>query len=156
MKQENKVEQDEQTTVTVENVDYKDKYIRLLADVDNIRKNTAKQISNAYLMANEELIKEILPYLDSLDLAINHSRDGQNNGYEVLRKQLLDILANFGVKEIEIKAVEQFDETKMNAIMSMPAQHENLHNKVKDVVKKGYMLNGNIIRYADVIVYNAA
>ena len=157
-----KVEEPKVMNVTMETVDenetnYKDLYIRTLADMDNLRKNTAKQISNAYLMANEKLIKEMLPYLDSLDLAISHhSNDEKNSGYEVLRKQLLDILAKFGVKEIEIKAAEQFDESRMNAIMSMPTQEDELRNTVYDVTKKGYTLNGNVLRYADVVVYSAA
>lgn len=157
-----KVKEPKVMNVTMETVDenetnYKDLYIRTLADMDNLRKNTAKQISNAYLMANEKLIKEMLPYLDSLDLAISHhSNDEKNNGYEVLRKQLLDTLAKFGVKEIEIKAAEQFDESRMNAIMSMPTQEDELRNTVYDVTKKGYTLNGNVLRYADVVVYSAA
>ena len=157
-----KVEEPKVMNVTMATVDenetnYKDLYIRTLADMDNLRKNTAKQISNAYLMANEKLIKEMLPYLDSLDLAISHhSNDEKNSGYEVLRKQLLDTLAKFGVKEIEIKAAEQFDESRMNAIMSMPTQEDKLRNTVCGVTKRGYTLNGNVLRYADVVVYSAA
>lgn len=156
-----KVEEPKVMNVTMATVDenetnYKDLYIHTLADMDNLRKNTAKQISNAYLMANEKLIKEMIPYLDSLDLAISHHANEKNNGYEVLRKQLLDILAKFGVKEIEILAVEPFDDSKMNAIMTMTTKDKNLHNKVYDVTKKGYTLNGNVLRYADVVVYSAA
>lgn len=159
--EEAKVEEPKVMNATMAIVDenetnYKDLYIRTLADMDNLRKNTAKQISNTYLMANEKLIKEMLPYLDSLDLAISHHSNEKNNGYEVLRKQLLDTLAKFGVKEIEIKVAEQFDESRMNAIMSMPTQEDELRNTVYDVTKKGYTLNGNVLRYADVVVYSAA
>jgi molecular chaperone GrpE len=151
MKQENT-----QTTVVTEEVDYKDKYVRLLADMDNLRKNSAKQISSAATLANEKMVKEMLPCLDAMDIAVKNAVDG-DNGYEMLRKQLLDILAKFGVQILEVKENDTFDDATMNAILSVPSQsEEQQHNTVSCVIKKGYALNGSVIRYADVIVYSAA
>lgn len=151
MKQENT-----QTTVITEEVDYKDKYVRLLADMDNLRKNSAKQISSAATLANEKMVKEMLPCIDAMDIAVKNAVDG-DNGYEMLRKQLLDILAKFGVQIIEVKENDTFDDAIMNAILAVPSQSsEQHHNTVSCVTKKGYTLNGNVIRYADVIVYSAA
>lgn len=151
MKQENT-----QTTVITEEVDYKDKYVRLLADMDNLRKNSAKQISSAATLANEKMVKEMLPCIDAMDIAVKNAVDG-DNGYEMLRKQLLDILAKFGVQIIEVKENDAFDDEIMNAILAVPSQSsEQHHNTVSCVTKKGYTLNGNVIRYADVIVYSAA
>ena len=151
MKQENT-----QTTVITEEVDYKDKYVRLLADMDNLRKNSAKQISSAATLANEKMVKEMLPCIDAMDIAVKNAVDG-DNGYEMLRKQLLDILAKFGVQIIEVKENDAFDDAIMNAILAVPSQNsEQHHNTVSSVTKKGYTLNGNVIRYADVIVYSAA
>ena len=151
MKQENT-----QTTVVTEEVDYKDKYVRLLADMDNLRKNSAKQISSAATLANEKMVKEMLPCIDAMDIAVKNAVDG-DNGYEMLRKQLLDILAKFGVQIIEVKENDAFDDAIMNAILAVPSQSsEQHHNTVSCVTKKGYTLNGNVIRYADVIVYSAA
>ena len=151
MKQENT-----QTTVITEEVDYKDKYVRLLADMDNLRKNSAKQISSAATLANEKMVKEMLPCIDAMDIAVKNAVDG-DNGYEMLRKQLLDILAKFGVQIIEVKENDAFDDELMNAILAVPSQSsEQHHNTVSCVTKKGYTLNGNVIRYADVIVYSAA
>ena len=142
---------EEKTQVEVEVVDYKDKYLRLLADMDNMRKNSAKQISTAYTMANEKLIKEMLPYLDALDLAVINAKE--DVGYMHLRKQLMDILARFGVKQLDINEGDKFDESTMNAIMLHPIDNNDLNNRVSVVTKKGYSLNDNIIRYADVVVY---
>lgn len=145
-----------QTTVVTEEVDYKDKYVRLLADMDNLRKNSAKQISNAATLANEKMVKEMLPCIDAMDIAVKNAVDG-DNGYEMLRKQLLDILGKFGVQIIEVKENDAFDDATMNAILAVPSQsEEQQHNTVSCVTKKGYTLNGNVIRYADVIVYSAA
>lgn len=145
-----------QTTVVTEEVDYKDKYVRLLADMDNLRKNSDKQISSAATLANEKMVKEMLPCLDAMDIAVKNAVDG-DNGYEMLRKQLLDILAKFGVQILEVKENDTFDDATMNAILAVPSQSEEQHhNTVSCVTKKGYALNGNVIRYADVIVYSAA
>ena len=143
---------EEKTQVEVEVVDYKDKYLRLLADMDNMRKNSAKQISTVYTMANEKLIKEMLPYLDALDLAVDNAKE--DNGYMHLRKQLIDILTKFGVKQLDIKEGDEFNESTMNAIMLHPINDIELNNKISAVAKKGYSLNDNIIRYADVVVYS--
>ena len=145
---------EEKTQVEVEVVDYKDKYLRLLADMDNMRKNSAKQISTAYTMANEKLIKEMLPYLDALDLAVVNAKE--DNGYMHLRKQLIDILTKFGVKQLDIKEGDEFNESTMNAIMLHPINAIELNNKISAVAKKGYSLNDNIIRYADVVVYSVS
>ena len=156
MKQENETKQGVQAGVVSEEIDYKDKYVRLLADMDNLRKNSAKQISNAATLANEKMVKEMLPCLDAMDIAVNNALDG-DNGYEMLRKQLLDTLAKFGVQIIEVKENDAFDDAIMNAILAVPSQSsEQHHNTVSCVTKKGYALNGNVIRYADVIVYSAA
>lgn len=147
------------TTNTEDETDYKDLYLRTLADMDNLRRNTNKRISEIYQTANEKLIYEMLSYLDSLDLAVEHeacrlNTDEYNNGFEVLQSQFKSILSKFGVKEIEILAVEQFDDSKMNAIMTIETKDENLHNKVYNVTKKGYMLFDKVLRYADVVVYS--
>ena len=138
----------------VEVVDYKDKYVRLLADMDNLRKHTSKQIENATISANEKMIKEILPFLDSLDYAIDIDDEShRQNHNRVLRKQILDILAKFGLEEIKIEPLETlFNDEVMNAVMLEPTPREELHHFVYKILKKGYTLNGVVIRHANVIV----
>jgi len=145
-------------TVDENETDYKDLYLRTLADMDNLRKNTNKRISEIYSTANEKLVVEMLPYLDALDLAIYHHENNEieKTGYEVLRKQLTDILARFGVKEIEIVPNELFDADKMNAIMVISSGSLAQHGAVANVAKKGYTLNDKVIRYADVVIYDSA
>ena len=74
MKKENaqKIEEPKVTSVSMEaanekEIDYKDLYLRTLADMDNLRKNTTKKINDIYKMANDKLIKELLPFIDSLN-----------------------------------------------------------------------------------------
>ena len=150
--------------VSIENIihsevpDYKDLYLRTLADMDNLRKNTTKKINDIYKMANDKLIKELLPFADSLNLAVNNENvkldeETHSQGYEVLKMQFENILSKFGLAEINVHKEDDFDESIMNAIAIASTGNKELNNKVCDIAKKGYMLNNVVIRYADVVVY---
>jgi len=146
------------TTADENEIDYKDLYLRTLADMDNLRKNTTKKINNIYKMANDKLIKELLPFVDSLNLAVNNENvkldeETYSQGYEVLKKQFENILSKFGLKEIEVHENNDFDESIMNAVAIAPTGNKELNNKVCDITKKGYTLNDVVIRYTDVVVY---
>ena len=139
-------------------LEYKDLYLRTLADMDNLRKNTTKKINDIYKTANGKLIKELLPFADSLNLAVNNENikldeETYSKGYEVLKKQFENILSKFGLKEIEVYENDDFDESIMNAVAIALTVNKELNNKVCDITKKGYTLNDVVIRYADVVVY---
>ena len=165
MKKENTQKMEETKVMNVSMVDvreneleYKDLYLRTLADMDNLRKNTTKKINDIYKMANDKLIKELLPFADSLNLAVNNENikldeETYSKGYEVLKKQFENILSKFGLKEIEVYENDDFDESIMNAIAIALTVNKELDNKVCDVTKKGYTLNDVVIRYTDVVVY---
>lgn len=165
MKKENTQKMEETKVMNVSMVDvsenepeYKDLYLRTLADMDNLRKNTTKKINEIYKMANDKLIKELLPFADSLNLAVNNENikldeETYSKGYEVLKKQFENILSKFGLKEIEVYENDDFDESIMNAVAIALTVNKELNNKVCDVTKKGYTLNDVVIRYADVVVY---
>ena len=138
--------------------EYKDLYLRTLADMDNLRKNTTKKINEIYKTANDKLIKELLPFADSLNLAVNNENikldeETYSKGYEVLKKQFENILGKFGLKEIEVYENDDFDESIMNAVAIALTVNKELNNKVCDVTKKGYTLNDVVIRYTDVVVF---
>ena len=165
MKKENTQKMEESKVVNVSMVDvseneseYKDLYLRTLADMDNLRKNTTKKINDIYKTANGKLIKELLPFADSLNLAVNNENikldeETYSKGYEVLKKQFENILSKFGLKEIEVHENDDFDESIMNAVAIALTVNKELNNKVCDVTKKGYTLNDVVIRYTDVVVY---
>ena len=165
MKKENTQKMEETKVMNVPMADvrenepeYKDLYLRTLADMDNLRKNTTKKINDIYKMANDKLIKELLPFADSLNLAVNNENikldeETYSKGYEVLKKQFENILSKFGLKEIEVYENDDFDESIMNAVAIAPTVNQELDNKVCDITKKGYTLNDVVIRYTDVVVY---
>ena len=156
--EESKVMNVSMVDVSENEPEYKDLYLRTLADMDNLRKNTTKRINEIYKTANDKLIKELLPFADSLNLAVNNENikldeETYSKGYEVLKKQFENILSKFGLKEIEVYENDDFDESIMNAVAIALTVNKELDNKVCDVTKKGYTLNDVVIRYTDVVVY---
>ena len=85
-------------------------------------------------MANDKLIKELLPFADSLNLAVNNENikldeETYSKGYEVLKKQFENILSKFGLKEIEVWENDDFDESTMNAVAIALTVNKELNNK---------------------------
>ena len=156
--EESKVMNVSMVDVIENELEYKDLQLRTLADMDNLRKNTTKRINDIYKTANDKLIKELLPFADSLNLAVNNENikldeETYSKGYEVLKKQFENILSKFGLKEIKVYENDDFDESIMNAVAIALTVNKELDNKVCDVTKKGYTLNDVVIRYTDVVVY---
>ena len=131
-----------------------DRYLRAVADLDNFRKRAARDKADTIKYAKEDLIKDILPFLDSLDRALEHkdSTDAQafKDGIALIQDQLLCCLKKHGVERIEsVGAV--FDPNFHEALMRVDsADHQD--NQVVSEMEKGYLLNGRLIRPSRVCV----
>ena len=136
--------------------DWQKKYLRALADYQNLLKQTAKEKMEFAIYANEQMLKEILPVYDHLKLAMEHhngeSSDEWLAGVKHVVKQFKDVLEKIGVEEIKVKD-KKFDHNLMDAIKSEETKDENLDGQVAKEVKAGYKLNGKIIEPAKVVVY---
>ena len=101
-------EQNKELKKDVEN--YKDKLNRVMADFDNFRKRMNKEKSNIIKNANEQLIVDILPILDNLELAVNNVDVEDDNspankiieGVNLVIKQFKKVLKDNGVKTIKV------------------------------------------------------
>ena len=100
--------------------------------------------------AEKKLLMRILPIVDDFERAINNMAD--NEGVKIIFNKLQNLLQQSGVKVIEIKNGDDFDEEKQEAIVRQPVESVDMHNKIVDIVEKGYTLNNKIIRFAKVIV----
>lgn len=131
-----------------------DRYLRAVAELDNFRKRAARDKADTIKYAKEDLIKDILPFLDSLDRALEHkdSTDAQafKDGIALIQDQLLCCLKKHGVERIEsVGAV--FDPNFHEALMRVDsADHQD--NQVVSEMGKGYLLNGRLIRPSRVCV----
>lgn len=131
-----------------------DRYLRTVADLDNYRKRAARDKADIIKYGKEDLIKDILPFLDSLDRALEHKDTGDaqafKDGIALIQDQLLCCLEKHGVERIESVGVN-FDPNFHEALMQMEsADHED--NQVVSEMEKGYLLNGRLIRPSRVCV----
>ena len=133
----------------------KEKYVRLLAEYDNYRKRSSREIQSILFTANENLVKEILPIIDNLDRATVHREKTTTleeyvKGISLIEDQLRDILLRAGLKHIE--AVGQpFDPNLHEAIHQMDSDdHES--GIVINETDKGYLFSDKVIRHSKVVV----
>ena len=132
-----------------------EKYLRLLAEYDNYRKRSTREIDLMYQTANEDIIKELLPILDNLDRATEHKNDKTTleeyvKGVALIEYQLRDILAQAGLKHIEVVG-KPFDPNIHDAVMQIESD-EYESGIVASEVQKGYMIADKVIRHSKVIV----
>jgi len=132
-----------------------EKYLRLLAEYDNYRKRSAREIDLMYQTATEDIIKELLPILDNLDRATEHRNDKTTleeyvKGVALIEDQLRDVLAKVGMKHIEVVG-KPFDPNIHDAVMQIESD-EYESGIVTSEVQKGYMIADKVIRHSKVIV----
>jgi len=132
-----------------------DKYVRTVADLENYKKRAAKERADSIKYGNESLIKDILPFVDGLDRALQHAGNSSDfealkKGLQLLQEQLLCALEKHGVQKIECTDKE-FDPNIHDALYQTDSSaHEE--NKIIDELEKGYLLNGRLLRPAKVSV----
>jgi molecular chaperone GrpE len=137
-----------------ESKDNYERYLRALAELDNYKKRAARDKADIIKYGKEDLIKDILPFLDSLDRALAHTDAGDaqtfKDGIVLIQDQLLCCLKKHGVERIE-SVGSDFDPNFHEALMQMEsADHQD--NQVVSEMEKGYLLNGRLIRPSRVCV----
>lgn len=147
--------QDELTSKTEECKTINDKYLRLAAEFENYKRLTQRDQREQIRFGNEQLLKELLPVVDNMERAIKAARTNGSDsaliqGVELTLKQLLGILAKFGVQAIET-AGQDFDPSAHQAVSYGPS-NEVPANRVLDEFQKGYRLHDRILRAAMVSV----
>ncbi len=134
----------------------KNKYVYLMAEFDNYRRRVSQEKLDLIDTASKGVISDLLPVVDSFEMALkdlenSEATDAAKKGTELIYKQLLDILKKKGVTEIEALG-KTLDTDEHEAISQLPATDENMKGKVVEVFRKGYKLNGKVIRFAQVVV----
>ena len=133
---------------------WKDKYIRLVAEFENYKKRTLKEKSELILNGSEKTVAAILPILDDFERATaDKTEDPQaiKEGYELIYKKFLKALETLGVNKIKTDDAD-FDVDYHEAIAMVPGMGDDKKGKVIDCVQTGYTLNDKVIRHAKVAV----
>ena len=132
--------------------EYKDKWMRNVAEFDNYKKRNAKLWQDAYLEGKFDVIKKILTVGDNLDIALGMNLDEKTmEGIKLIKKKFTETLTALGVEEIN-PVGEVFDPNIAEAIMQLEASEGEESDTVKQVFEKGYKTTEKIIRYAKVSV----
>ena len=132
-----------------------DKYMRLYSEYENYRKRTSAEKAGLILNGGKDVIKLMLPVIDDMERALANMADDDTakEGMQLILKNMLNALQQKGLKPMEAMGVK-FDENYHEAITQIPAPDPQAKGTVIDVVKKGYFLNDEVIRFAQVVVAN--
>jgi len=138
-----------------ESKDNYDKWLRALAEFDNYKKRQEREKADFCKFAMESLMKELLPVLDNLDRALEHSKVNEVpqsfiEGLELARKSFWDVLDKNGLKHVDAVG-EKFDPNYHEAIMQQD-DPDSEENTILTEVQKGYLLHDRLIRPSMVVV----
>ena len=132
--------------------DYRNRYIRAVADFENFRKRSEREKADFFRYATAGVLRDILPVLDNFDRALEHAEEGDDfhKGVLMIYKQLYDVLQKHGLRAIDETGVH-FDPNIHEGVMrdedsSVPSQ------TVVAVLQKGYFLHDRLLRPAMVKV----
>lgn len=135
----------------------KDRHLRLAADFENSRRRGLREREEAQLFGHQNVVKDLLPSVDSLERAIDHARQGGEGsqgglleGVELVLREIFAVLARHGVVPIEAQG-QPFDPALHEALAQLPDGTVPA-NTVVQVFQPGYQLRGRLLRAARVVV----
>ena len=131
---------------------FKNKNISLLAEFDNYKKRTSKQIDKIRKYEGENAFKSILKILDDIERVINtknNNIDSMINGIELIKTKFVNILKDLGVENFD-SLNEKFNPDFHEAIMTKKSKKKS--GIVLEEYEKGYTLHDKVLRHSKVIV----
>ena len=134
--------------------DWKALYAVTLADFDNYKKRAARDREDVYRYAESDILKDVLPTVDNLGLALQNAKDKDNEfvkGVQMVYDGLLKALADHGAKPMEDLVGKDLDPNFHEAIATLPDEKIE-EGKISNVAKVGWLLNDKLLRAAQVVV----
>lgn len=140
-----------------EKKEYLDGWQRARADFSNLKKKLETETKKSRKNGQESVVTEILPVLDSFEMAFNGEAwdkvDSKwRQGVEYIYSQLLSALENFDVKQINPEG-DVFDPEIHTSVESIETDEEKEDGYISEVVQKGYIMEGRIVRSPKVKVF---
>ena len=141
--------------IETELAEQKDRYLRLQAEMQNLRNRTTREINDERRYGPLPLLREIMPVMDNIDRAIEAAeKDGESSGllegFRLVRQQLLAALEQHKCVPIEGLG-DPFDPQVHDAILTQPSD-DIPANHVMMVTQQGYQLHDRVVRPSQVIV----
>lgn len=153
---ENKIKDLEEKCKNTENALEKSNqsFLYLKADLENIKRNSYKEIEASTFKSSEKIILNFISILDDFELCIENEKKNNKDlpeGFNLIYKSFLKVFENLNIKEVDTKSF--FDSSLHEAITFITEEQSKLEkNKIFSVIKKGYLYKGKLIRPAQVIV----
>lgn len=146
---------DELAAIVRERDEYLDHLRRLKAEFDNYRKRVQRDNEQLRLRAAETVVESLLPVMDNLSRALDAGDQHEGGelvaGLGLVADQLSGTLAGHGLEEIEVEPGTTFDPEYHEAIVTQPSEEYD-EGTVTQVLERGYLLHGKLLRPAKVIV----
>ncbi len=139
--------------------DYKDRFVRQQAEMENTRKRLQRDVEDAHKFALKNIANELLPVCDSMEMEQaaaqkeNADMNALREGSALIYKMLSGVLDKFGVQTINPEG-EKFNPEFHEALAMQPVNTQEA-GTVLFVQQKGYLLNGRLLRPARVIIAKA-
>lgn len=134
-----------------------DRLLRVSAEFENYKKRTAREMVDFQKYANQSLLRELLPIIDNLELAIKAAAEAADStdaclldGVELTRKEILKVFENFHVEPIDALG-KLFDPNFHEAVMREESE-EHPENTVVNELQKGYLMHDRLLRPSMVVV----
>ncbi len=125
--------------------EYKNHYLRALADFHNLEKRTREEKIELVRAANRDLILQLLPFLDNLNKAEIFVKDA---GLKMVKEHFEKFLQEIGIVELQLIG-QEFNPQVAEAVELVEGPKDNM---VVEILRKGYQLNGKVLRPAQVKV----
>ena len=138
--------------------DWKALYAFTLADFDNYKKRAARDREDTYRFAEADILRDVLPAVDNLQLALANAKDRADDpfvkGVRLVYDTLLDSLKKHNAEPFD-SVGKELDTEKMDAIATLPSADVE-EGRVSIESKKGWMLGDRVLRPAQVVVSSGA
>ena len=134
--------------------------MRAHAEIENLKRRHSQEVEKAHKFALDKFVAELLGVRDSLELghaaaqAADADVDKLREGTELTLKMLSDVMGKFGVEAVD--PIDAPFNPEFHQAMAMVPRNDVPPNTVVDVIQKGYLLNGRLVRPALVAVSQAA
>lgn len=136
-------------------IEHYDLYVRAMAELENTRRRASEEVQKAHKFGIEKFAENLLPVVDSLEKALEVTKDDQDNpmreGMLATYRQLVHALDVSGMKPIDPKG-EAFDPHKHQAIAMVPAPEGVAAGNVVEVFQRGWLISERVLRPAMVSV----
>ncbi|MBO9463824.1 heat shock protein GrpE [Pelagimonas phthalicica] len=142
--------------VVAERDEYKDRFMRALADAENARKRADKDRREANMYGGTRIARDLLPVYDNLNRALTAAKEAEGEasaalveGVELTLKELLNVFERHGVQRITPEVGDRFDPQQHEAMFEAPLPGTTAGDIIQ-VSAEGFMLHDRLLRAAQV------